>query len=1510
MQTGYYVGDGSSKEISGLGFIPEMVIITPNTTAGTGAVLKTTAMPQNNVAYLGVATADDTTAQVQLTDDGFIVTGELSNSINVVHTWVAFSGSDCSAGGQLCIGAYTGSGASSNAIETGFTPDLVLVKQSTAVPASWRSSVMPDNYGQYFMATAEDATGGLFSTLDATGFTVGNTNNASGGSFYFVAFKEASGAIDVGSYVGNGVDATSITSVGFKPNWVFLKQTGAVAGVHNSTESYGDSTSYFTDEANIVNAIQALESNGFQVGTSNTSNADTLTYYYAGFGGATDPTGEGSFSSVSGSYIGNGNSQVISNLGFKPDLVIVTASSTEYSVFSTDMMGSDSTAYLGNDTANFAGGITTLSPNGFTVGSHSTVNLNDVEYHWVAYGNAWNPETQTGAQDFIVGAYYGNGIDTRDIARLPFQPDMLVIKRNGATQGVWRSSEHVGDTASFFHATGDVANTIQTLTSDGFQIGTTENVNTESELYWYFGFATGTHFSVGTYTGTGEERVETTSFQPDHAWIKTSGATQGVMRSSTVTSSSSFPFINTAPVSGGITGLPVEGMLLGASAEVNTNGETYRYVTWRDTTTLGTATFAMQTGYYVGNGGVKSIKGIGFTPDVVILKADTTAGAGAMLKTTAMPQNSTAYLSGAISDDTDGAIILTSDGFRVAGDDSNTVNSRYTWIAFSGNDCSLSGQMCVLQYTGDGTALKSLPTGFTPDLVLAKSALANTPSWRSSTMPDNYAQYFTAATQSTSGLLFKTLDATGFTVGNTNNTLDEQYHAVAFKEASGVVDVGSYVGNLTVGRSIAGFGLSPDFVFVKNADTAVSAVYSVEESYGDYTSYFTDTTNVSDAIRKFETDGIQVGNHATVNQNGNTHYFAAFAGAGSLQSVGTYVMSSGTYVGTGNAQVFSELGFSPDLVIIKANTYQPGIFSTRVMGGDSSSYLDSAGVNFSGGITALLSDSFTIGTSATVNSPGVTYYWTAFGNAWNPETNTGASDFVIGAYTGNGLDSRNISRLPFTPDMLTVKRNGTTGGVWRTSSHVGDSTSLFTATADNTNRLQALNTNGFQIGTDASVNTAANTYWYFAFATSSTFTVGTYAGTGSAQNVNVGLQPYQIWVKGTGATQGVQRFSEMTGDGALPFVNSVSVTNAITGILSTGFSVNTAPETNTLSSTYYYAVWKKNVLQQMHYHFRADDGDEESASSLTGGVEDAPLGSIHEGVPYRIRIEVSNGGEVATVPTAFRIEYAEKTGSCSATSLWTRVSDSGGAFDMYDTANLTEGSNTTNISVGSGGVTDENSVFLSTNGGVRDTSDETGSITLSANTFAEFEYSVQATEFAIHNTSYCFRVSNSGTPLSIYEQYPEVVFTTHMRVSELGTQVVSLTSPSTNEYLGGVFVFTDSTTNDFHSITEISISEHGTVNALAGLANSKLYYEYDTTNPYDCEGEVYNGTEAQYGLTGSFSGANGFVTFSGSVSASSTQAVCMYPVLDVTSSALSGERLSFLLQHQVMSCLLGDKKYA
>ncbi|HVZ66957.1 MAG TPA: hypothetical protein VG917_01725 [Patescibacteria group bacterium] len=1177
MQTGYYVGNTNPVHITGLGFKPQLVIIKSDTNTS-GAVFSTTLMPGPNTAFF-IATADNTTGQVNLEVDGFTVSSTMSTA-NIRYTWIAFTGADCSSSGTFCIGAYSGNGNSTQSITSvGFQPDLVWVKQTTAVAGNWRSSSMGTNVGQYFAATAQDTTGALFTTLDSTGFTVGTTNNASGGIYYYVAFKNSSGAMKVGSYSGTG-SAHGITGVGFSPDWVFVKNADAVtpvSAVYNTNESYGDNSSLFTATANSTGVITSLDSDGFSVGTNSMSNGSGNTIYYAAFAGASSLSpGSGTFKMESGTYTGTGSNIIVSNLGFSPDLIIIKGDTAQYGVFRTSMMGGDSTAYFGNAVANFSGGIIAINPKGFTVGTNATVNSAGATYYWVAYGNAWNPAANSGASDFYIGAYYGNGADNRNITRLPFQADMVTVKRSGATAGVFRTSAQAGDTSALFTATADTANNVQSLTSDGFQVGTTANVNTAANVYWYFGFKNGSEFKVGQYGGNGSsQNITSVGFQPDNIWIKRSGTTQSILRTSDGAANSSLPFLNAANVNNAVTSILSNGFSVGSAAEANTNSNTYWYVAWKDNFSPTTPTFKMQTGYYIGNTNPVQITGLGFRPQLVILKSDSNT-LGAMFSTTLMPGPNTSYFI-STADNTTGWVNLEDDGFTVSGTQS-TANVRVTWIAFAGSDCSASGMFCIGEYQGDGNATKSISNvGFQPDLTWIKRSTAVTGTFRTSSMGTNVGQYFDATAQDTTGALFTTLDSTGFTVGTTNNASGGIYYFVAFKNTANAVKVGSYSGTGSA-HGITGVGFSPDWVFVKNADavTPVSAVYNTPESYGNNSSLFTKTANSTGVITSLDSDGFSVGTNSMSNGSGNTIYYAAFGGASDHSSSGSFEMAKGTYTGNGAYQRITNLGFQPDLIIIKGDTAQAGVFRTSMMGGDSTAYLDSATANLAGAITAINPNGFTVGTSTTANSTGVTYYWVAYGNAWNPMTATGASDFYIGAYYGNGIDNTNIGRLPLQADMVTVKRSGATGGTFRSSSQAGDTSAFFAATNDTANNIQTLNSDGFQIGTTANVNTAANIYWYFGFKTGTNFKVGSYSGTGSSHGVSsVGLQPDYLWVKrsaGT-ATRGIQRTSDGVGNFALPFINVASITNAITSLDLDGFSVGTASETNASSTTYWYVAW-------------------------------------------------------------------------------------------------------------------------------------------------------------------------------------------------------------------------------------------------------------------------------------------------------------------------------------------------
>ncbi len=590
IKTGYYMGTGSALSITGVGFAPQAVIVKAESTAGS-MILKTSAMPASVVTYPAVATADNTETEITLDSDGFSVSVAAEvNSANVRYTYIAFAGSDCTSNGTMCIGAYTGNTASSQIISTGFQPDVVLVKRTTAVVGNFRTSSMSTNHAAFFSAAANDTTGVYFQTLNSDGFTVGATNNTSGGVFYYMAFKNITGKLAVGQFTGDGVDNKEITGLGFEPDFVLVKQNSAVVPAFSTTETWGDNSQFSTAAAPTVNNIQDLTADGFQVGNGTSVNVLGITSYYFAFGGIADPSPSGSFFMQRGSYVGSGVARSI-DTSFAPDLVIIKANSTEHGVFSISIV-KDLTQYMAVATAGFTGGITAMTSSGFSVGTHSTVNTNGVTYEYVAFGNATSPQKAVGAADFLIGAYTGNGSTTRAIDHLGVAPSMVVIKRHTGTAALtnWNSSTMSANTSEHFSATADVTDgtMARTLDSGGFTVGSAATVNAAATPYIWFAFKEGSYFDVGSYSGNGVAGTNNTApgFSPGYVWVKRSTAVQAANRSSsaTITGANSQYFTNVANAANMLTALTSTGFTLGSGTEVNANAGAYQFAAWKSST--------------------------------------------------------------------------------------------------------------------------------------------------------------------------------------------------------------------------------------------------------------------------------------------------------------------------------------------------------------------------------------------------------------------------------------------------------------------------------------------------------------------------------------------------------------------------------------------------------------------------------------------------------------------------------------------------------------------------------------------------------------------------------------------------------------------------------------------------------------------------------------------------------------------------------------------------------------
>lgn len=608
------------------------------------------------------------------------------------------------------------------------------------------------------------------------------------------------------------------------------------------------------------------------------------------------------------------------------------------------------------------------------------------------------------------------------------------------------------------------------------------------------------------------------------------------------------------------------------------------------------AIIQIQTGRYMGTAATKSITGVGFQPEMVIIKAHGTSGRGAVFQTSAMSAGNTAFFQG-LADDTTTDITFTSDGFDVSSDaDVNTVDGEWYWIAFRGSDCTSAGTFCVGSYTGNGIAGNAITSvGFQPDLVWVKKSVstgggAQNGVWRSSAMAANESNFFVDNNSTTTAIT--SLDSAGFTLGvsTTANENTRTYWYVAFKESNRVVDVGSYTGSgalRDIDRRIdSGLNFRPDFVFVKNSNavTPVDGRLSNNENHDQSISFDDATFSNTSIVNFLDTGGFRVSTDSDANGSGDTIYYAAFGSASKFIKRGTFQMQTGTYTGSGATTSITGVGFSPDLVIIKHRdqaTDQYAVYTAAIDSDESFEFAAITG-DIAGAIISLDSDGFQIGGNPNVNTLNDTYYWVAFGNAKRPSETGGASDFFIDFYEGSSVDNRNIfMRSDFKPDFITIQRDagGTANqAIMRTSVFPVDSSVRYGATASEADFIQAFFDDGFQLGTNVRINDTGSTFNWFGFKKGPNFTVGSYVGNGADnRNISIGFKPdFIIIKKRTGGTaQGaVMKFNRLGGDATLPFLNTAVFSDGIQDFVIDGIQVGTNDQVNGNTFTYDYAAWK------------------------------------------------------------------------------------------------------------------------------------------------------------------------------------------------------------------------------------------------------------------------------------------------------------------------------------------------
>ncbi len=137
--------------------------------------------------------------------------------------------------------------------------------------------------------------------------------------------------------------------------------------------------------------------------------------------------------------------------------------------------------------------------------------------------------------------------------------------------------------------------------------------------------------------------------------------------------------------------------------------------------------------------------------------------------------------------------------------------------------------------------------------------------------------------------------------------------------------------------------------------------------------------------------------------------------------------------------------------------------------------------------------------------------------------------------------------------------------------------------------------------------------------------------------------------------------------------------------------------------------------------------------------------------PVRLRLEVANTGDWTASNYSYRLEYGAKETNCADISNWIALPTSATTehWQMYNSPYFSDGelttaklANTESYNFVSGLLVEDDAIA--------------DPISLAGGDYTEIEYTFEATATASSGQTYCFRVTDNGTEIDTYNQYPEI----------------------------------------------------------------------------------------------------------------------------------------------------------
>lgn len=193
------------------------------------------------------------------------------------------------ANNDFAVGSYSGNSTDDRTIDisdtsTGsvpdFAPNIIILSNSTSTNhvKFWVSGLGGDSSAAWGSGAANVTN--VIQGTNSNGFIVGNdaAANTTGNTYTYAAFKAVANGATSGNFTGNTSDDRDITGLGFDPAVVVVKGNSTTeASVLRTAANSGDESCRSTLSSCLANAIQGFITDGFQVGTHNSANENTVT---------------------------------------------------------------------------------------------------------------------------------------------------------------------------------------------------------------------------------------------------------------------------------------------------------------------------------------------------------------------------------------------------------------------------------------------------------------------------------------------------------------------------------------------------------------------------------------------------------------------------------------------------------------------------------------------------------------------------------------------------------------------------------------------------------------------------------------------------------------------------------------------------------------------------------------------------------------------------------------------------------------------------------------------------------------------------------------------------------------------------------------------------------------------------------------------------------------------------------------------------------------------------------